>query len=103
MMRKRAMLPQLRPSPRAAFARIENGSTMKRYFRFVLLALVLLTVAMVSALTAMRFAIHGREVAVPNLVGMTRAAAETSANASGLILDVENKFFSSDIAEGKIL
>jgi beta-lactam-binding protein with PASTA domain len=76
---------------------------MKRFFRFLLLALVLLTVAMVSALTAMRFAIHGREVAVPNLVGMTRAAAETSANSSGLILDVENKFFSSDIAEGKIL
>jgi eukaryotic-like serine/threonine-protein kinase len=76
---------------------------MKRFFRFLLLALVLLTVAMVSALTAMRFAIHGREVAVPNLVGMTRAAAETSANASGLILDVENKFFSSNIAEGKIL
>src|SRR3954468_17465250 len=76
---------------------------MKRFFRFVLLGLVLLTVAMGSALTAMRFAIHGREVEVPKLIGMTRAAAETSANASGLILEVENKFFSNDVAEGKIL
>jgi len=58
---------------------------------------------MASALTAMRFAIHGREVAVPKLVGMSRAAAEASANASGLILDVENKFYSSETAEGKIL
>src|SRR5947209_17348137 len=76
---------------------------MKRFFRLILLGLILLTVAMASALTAMRFAIHGREVAVPKLVGMTRAAAEASANASGLILDVENKFFSSETAEGKIL
>ena len=33
-----------------------------------MLALVLVIVAMVSALTAMRFAIHGQEVAVPLLV-----------------------------------
>jgi beta-lactam-binding protein with PASTA domain len=76
---------------------------MKRFFRLILLGLILLTVAMASALTAMRFAIHGREVAVPKLVGMTRAAAEASANASGLTLDVENKFYSSETAEGKIL
>jgi beta-lactam-binding protein with PASTA domain len=76
---------------------------MKRFFRFLLLGLILLTVAMGSALTAMRFAIHGREVEVPKLIGMTRSTAETSANASGLILEVENKFFSSDVAEGKIL
>ena len=38
---------------------------MKSAVRFVLLALVLLIVAMLSALTAMRFAIHGQEVTVP--------------------------------------
>ena len=40
-----------------------------------LLALVLVIVAMVSALTAMRFAIHGQEVAVPPLVGLVVAPA----------------------------
>ncbi|MCU1287202.1 MAG: hypothetical protein JWO13_3552 [Acidobacteriales bacterium] len=76
---------------------------MRRLLRFLLLGLVLLTVAMVSALTAMRFAIHGREVAVPKLTGLTRASAEAAANEAGLILDVENRFFSKDIPEGKIL
>ena len=42
---------------------------MKSAVRFVLLALVLLIVAMVSALTAMRFAIHGQEVTVPGVGG----------------------------------
>jgi beta-lactam-binding protein with PASTA domain len=76
---------------------------MRKLVRFLLLSLVLLTVAMVSALTAMRFAIHGREVAVPKLIGLTRANAEAAANEAGLILDVENRFFSKDIPEGKIL
>ena len=44
---------------------------MRSAFRFVILVLVLLIVAMVSALTAMRFAIHGQEVAVPPLIGLT--------------------------------
>ena len=76
---------------------------MKTFLRFVLLTLILASVAMVSALTAMRFAIHGREVAVPKLIGLTRAAAEQQANSSGLILEVENHFYSPDIAEGKVM
>lgn len=76
---------------------------MKTFFRFVLLALILVSVAMISALTAMRFAIHGREVAVPKLTGLSRAAAEQQANADGLILDVENHFYSPAMADGKIL
>jgi hypothetical protein len=36
---------------------------MKSFFRLILLALVLLVVALISALTAMRLAIHGHEVA----------------------------------------
>jgi eukaryotic-like serine/threonine-protein kinase len=76
---------------------------MKTFLRFVLLALILVSVAMVSALTAMRFAIHGREVAVPKLMGLSRAAAEQRANADGLIVEVENHFYSADIGEGKIL
>jgi beta-lactam-binding protein with PASTA domain len=76
---------------------------MKTFLRFVLLTLILLSVAMVSALTAMRFAIHGREIAVPKLIGLTRASAEQQANSSGLILEVENRFYSPSVVEGKVL
>ena len=68
-----------------------------------MLALVLVIVAMVSALTAMRFAIHGREVTIPKLVGMTPREAERAVAASGLDVVVERQFFSPDIPEGRIM
>lgn len=76
---------------------------MKKSIQFVVLGLVLLLVAMSSALMAMRFAIHGREVAVPKLVGMSPPQAETAAHAAGLMMTVQNRFYSSEVAEGKVL
>ncbi len=76
---------------------------MKGFFRFVLQALVLLVVALVSALTAMRFAIHGRETKVPDLVGKTPAEARKIAEASGFEMEIERQFFSATVPEGKIL
>jgi eukaryotic-like serine/threonine-protein kinase len=76
---------------------------MRRFFRVVLLALVLMTVALISALTAMQFAIHGREVAIPKLVGMAPLDAERAASSSGLQLAVERQFYSPDVPEGKIM
>jgi beta-lactam-binding protein with PASTA domain len=76
---------------------------MKSAFRFVLLALVLLIVAMVSALTAMRFAIHGQEVAVPALVGLTPQEAERTVSASGLQMTIERQYYSPQVAEGRIM
>ena len=76
---------------------------MKSLFRFVLLALVLLVVALISALTAMRFAIHGQETKVPDLVGKTPAEARRIAEASGFDMVVERQYFSAAVPEGKIL
>jgi beta-lactam-binding protein with PASTA domain len=76
---------------------------MKSAFRFVLLALVLVIVAMVSALTAMRFAIHGQEVAVPPLVGLAPAEAERVVSGLGLQMSIERQYYSPQIAEGKIM
>jgi eukaryotic-like serine/threonine-protein kinase len=76
---------------------------MKSFFRLVLLALVLLVVALVSALTAMRLAIHGHEIAVPDLVGRSPAAARMIAEQSGLELNVERQYYSPTVPEGKIL
>jgi len=69
----------------------------------LLLALVLMTVALLSALTAMRLAIHGREVAIPKVVGMGPTEAERVGAASGLQVVIERQFYSADIPEGKIM
>jgi beta-lactam-binding protein with PASTA domain len=76
---------------------------MKSFFRLLLLALVLLVVALVSALTAMRLAIHGHEVAVPDLVGKSPVAARMLAEQSGLEVNVERQYYSPTVPEGKIL
>ncbi|MEO6119354.1 MAG: PASTA domain-containing protein [Terriglobales bacterium] len=51
----------------------------------------------------MRYAIHGREVKVPDLQGKTVTEAAEAANALGLILLVENKFYSEKISTGRIV
>ena len=76
---------------------------MRSAFRFAILALVLVIVAMLSALTAMRFAIHGQEVAVPTLVGLTPADAERNVGAVGLQFSIERQYYSPSIPEGKIM
>jgi len=68
-----------------------------------MLALVLVIVAMVSALTAMRFAIHGQEVAVPPLVGLAPAEAERAAERLGLQMAIERQYYSPQIPEGRIM
>lgn len=76
---------------------------MRQFFRILLLTLVLMTVALVSALTAMRLAIHGREVTIPKLVGMSPSEAERVGAASGLQVVVEREFYSAELPEGKIM
>lgn len=76
---------------------------MRSFLRLVLLGLVLVLVAMVSALTAMRFAIHGREVTVPKLVGLAPADARRVAATNGLLLVTENRFYSTDVPAGHIV
>lgn len=68
-----------------------------------MLALVLVIVAMVSALTAMRFAIHGQEVAVPPVVGLTPAEAERAVAGLGLQISIERQYYSPQIPEGRIM
>ena len=76
---------------------------MKRIFTLVLGALALVAVALISAFIAMRLAIHGREAVVPNLSGLTVADANSVASRSGLTLNLENRFYSADVAAGRIL
>jgi beta-lactam-binding protein with PASTA domain len=76
---------------------------MKSLFRLVLMGLVLLVVALVSALTTMRFAIHGREVRVPSLVDKSLGEARRIADSGGFELIAERQYYSASVPEGKIL
>ncbi len=76
---------------------------MRNVFRWILLGLILLTVALISALTAMRVAIHGREVRIPTLVGLSPAEAERIATENGLLVLVESRFYSADVPAGRIM
>ena len=76
---------------------------MRRFFQYVVRVLVLVVVFMVSALTGMRFAIHGRQTRIPKLVGMTPGQAERALADRGLVLDPGDRFFSSDVPPGRIM
>src|ERR1700691_3221291 len=76
---------------------------MKPFFKFAVLALVLVAVALVSALTAMRFAIHGQVVEVPAVVGFTPSEAERAIASLGLQIEVERQYYSPQIPEGRIM
>jgi beta-lactam-binding protein with PASTA domain len=72
------------------------------FFRFVLVVLLLTVVAMTSAIVTMHFAIHGGEVSIPDLRGMTVADAGQRAASLGLSLQVENRLYSADVPLGRV-
>ncbi len=76
---------------------------MRRFFRYLVRVLVLIVVFMASALTAMRFAIHGRQTTIPKVIGMAPVQAERLLADHGLVLDREDRFFSTDVPEGRIM
>ncbi len=76
---------------------------MRKFLTFTLRLMVLVIVFLVSALVAMRFAIHGRQVAVPKLVGMTPMQAQKLLEPKGLLLDDSDRFYSPEVPEGRIM
>ena len=80
-----------------------NTRSIAGFFRVASLLLLLVVVALVAALVTMHFAIHGAEVQVPALKGMTVADARSETAGLGLNLDVDNRYYSADVAAGHIL
>jgi beta-lactam-binding protein with PASTA domain len=78
-------------------------SRINRFFNIVLGALAMLVVALLSAFITMRLAIHGREVKVPNLTGLALAEASKQTRSLGLILHLENRFYSPNTPPGHVL
>jgi eukaryotic-like serine/threonine-protein kinase len=62
--------------------------------RMVFLIFILASAAFLSAITAMRIAIHGREVTMPNLVGKNVSEANQALQARGLVLRVADRVYS---------
>lgn len=62
--------------------------------RMSLLLFILSSVAFLSALTAMRFAVEGREVVMPDVVGMNAAQAQRILGQHGIGIRVEDRLYS---------
>src|SRR5579863_336438 len=62
--------------------------------RMALLVFILAAAAFLSAITAMRIAIHGREVNMPNLVGKNVSEANNLLRSRGLVLRVADRLYS---------
>ena len=76
---------------------------MRNFLRFLWMALLLLIVALLSALTAMRLAIHGREVTVPDFQSKTPAEARRIADDTGLAAQIEREYYSPTVPRGRVL
>jgi beta-lactam-binding protein with PASTA domain len=74
-----------------------------RFFQFVLVALSLCIIALLSAITTMHFAIHGAEVKVPDFRGMDVSAAMRKAAQMNLSLSVDEHFYSATTTAGHVL
>jgi len=73
------------------------------FFQIASLVMILIAVGLGAAILTMHFAIHGAEVQVPSLKGMTVAEARSQTSGLGLNLEVDNRYYSSDVAPGHIL
>ncbi len=73
------------------------------FFQVASLLMLLVAVALLAAIATMHFAIHGAEVQVPSLKGMTVADARSETAGLGLNLNVDNRYYSGDMAAGHIL
>ncbi len=76
---------------------------MRRIFNILLGALAMIAIALLSAFLTMRLAIHGREVEIPNVAGLTVAEANSLASSLGLNINLENHFYSTVTPAGRIL
>ena len=100
------MMPLLNHGPPAAMevlsgacysgsrATMSVGERIEWLLRLALLVFILGAAAFLSAVTAMRFAIQGRQVTMPNLVGKSSADAQALLQFRGLQLKVVDRIYS---------
>jgi beta-lactam-binding protein with PASTA domain len=74
-----------------------------RHYRWLLTAMAMLVVMLLSAAITLRIALHGHEVTIPDFAGMTVGEASTAALKTGVDLNIENRFYSTTVPAGRIL
>ncbi len=80
-----------------------SGHVLRGFFRAASLLMLLVVVAMLAAIATMHLVIHGAEVQVPDLKGMTVAQARSQTAGLGLNLNVDHRYYSAEVAAGHIL
>ena len=80
-----------------------NTRSIANFVRVASLLMLLVAVALLAAIATMHFAIHGAEVQVPALKGMTVEQARSETAGMSLNLVVDNRYYSGDVAAGHIL
>lgn len=70
--------------------------------RMALLVFILAAASFLSGITAIRFAIHGREVEMPNLVGKSARDAQTLLGSRGLGIKVADRVY-SELPPGQVV
>ena len=76
---------------------------IQNFFQGAMLLAGLVLTALIAAVLTMQFAIHGAEVRIPVLKDMTVAQARSQTAGLGLNLEVDNRYYSADVAAGHIL
>ncbi len=79
------------PEPRTS---LNFRKRLEELGQMALLVFILASAAFLSAITAMRIAIHGREVTMPNLVGKSVTEATSLLRSRGLVLRVADRIYS---------
>ncbi len=74
-----------------------------RWFGISMTLLAMAAVALLSALLAVRVAIHAGEVEVPEVSGLTVDEASDKTHDAQLNLTVENRFYSTTVPAGRVL
>jgi len=82
------------PSPPEPGASLNLRKRLEELGQMALLVFILASAAFLSAITAMRIAIHGREVTMPNLTGKSVVEATSMLRSRGLVLRVADRVYS---------
>ena len=81
-------------SPPEPGASLNFRKRLEELGQMALLVFILASAAFLSAITAMRIAIHGREVSMPNLTGKNVVEATSMLRSRGLVLKVADRVYS---------
>src|SRR5713101_2740513 len=85
--------PPLEPSEPASPS-LNFRKRLEELGQMALLVFILASAAFLSAITAMRIAIHGREVTMPSLIGKNIGEANRLLTGQGLVLRVADRLYS---------